>query len=182
MQASKHRDVIAMESSMPASVCQYVEMDHRVPGALLADSLVRLVGMPAAAPVRVPVQIACEQCVSEGGANAMEDLDRIGKPPGCACPDCDGALWEITDSKPRRFRCHAGHAFSLRSLEHTQANNTNKALWAALRALQERETLLSELVFDYRQRRNDDEADRLEAQLRDVSWEAARLHEIAAAT
>lgn len=51
---------------------------QRVPHALLADTLIRLVGMPAATRVRVPAQITCGQSVSEGGANAMEDLDRIG--------------------------------------------------------------------------------------------------------
>lgn len=172
----------AEHASMPASVCENVAVDHRVSGESLADILTRLVAEPAAAQVSVPTWVTSEQRVSEGETDPMEDLNGIGKPSVFACPDCDGVLWEILDSKPKRFRCHTGHAFSLRSLEHTQANNTNKALWAALRALQERETLLSELVFDYRQRRNDDEADRLEAQLRDVSWEAARLHEIAAAT
>lgn len=168
-------------SSMPASVCEYVDVDYCVPRASLADTLIRLVGMPAAAPVPVPAQIKCEQSVSEGGANAMEELDHIGKPSVFACPDCDGVLWEITDSKPRRFRCHTGHAFSLRTLEHTQATNTNKALWSAIRALQEREALLSTMAADDRQRGKDDEAARLEAESQAAMQEAARLRDIAVA-
>lgn len=167
--------------SMPASVLENVEVDHCVPRALLADILIRLIGAPAAAPVRVPAWIAREQRVSEGEADPMEDLNQIGKPSVFACPDCDGVLWEIMDSKPKRFRCHTGHAFSLRSLEHTQATNTNRALWSAIRALQERETLLTVLVADNRQSGNDAEVARVEAQLREVSEQTARLHEIAVA-
>lgn len=171
----------AEQASMPASVCENVDVDHCVPGALLADTLIRLVGAPAAAPARVPAWIACEQRVSEGETDPMEDLDQIGKPSVFACPDCDGVLWEILDSKPKRFRCHTGHAFSLRSLEYTQATNTNKALWSAIRALQERETLLTALVEDNRQRRDEREVARLEARLHEVAEQTTRLHEIAVA-
>lgn len=166
--------------SMPASVCTYVDVDHCVPRAWLAETLVTLVGTPVAAPVRVPAEIACEQRVSEGDANAMEDLDRIGKPSGFACPDCDGVLWEISDSQPRRFRCHAGHAFSLRSLEHAQQTSTNKSMWSSVRALQERAAILATMAADARQRGEDDEADRLEADANGAMEEAARLRAIAA--
>ena len=55
-------------------------------------------------------------------------------------------LWEIDDSQPRRYRCHTGHAFTLRSLAHTQDQRTDDALWSAMRALQEREALQRTLI------------------------------------
>lgn len=171
----------AEHPSMPASVCENVEVDHCVPRALLADTLIGLIDAPAAAPASVPAWVVREQRISEGEADPMEDLDQIGTPSVFACPDCDGVLWEILYSKPKRFRCHTGHAFSLRSLEYTQATNTNRALWSAIRALQERETLLTALVSGHRQSGNDAEAARLEAQLRDVSQQTTRLHEIVVA-
>ena len=169
------------QPSMPASVLENVEVDHCVPQALLADTLIGLIGAPAAVSVDVPAWVVREQRISEGEADPMEDLDQIGKPSVFACPDCDGVLWEILDSKPKRFRCHTGHAFSLRSLEYTQATNANRALWSAIRALQERETLLTALAADHRQSGNEAEAARLEAQLRDVSEQTTRLHEIVVA-
>jgi two-component system chemotaxis response regulator CheB len=42
----------------------------------------------------------------------------------------------------RRYRCHTGHAFTLRTLQHAQGEATDEALWSALRALQEKELLL----------------------------------------
>jgi dihydrolipoamide dehydrogenase len=76
----------------------------------------------------------------------METLNEIGKPSMFACPDCDGALWEVGDSSPPRYRCHTGHAFSLRSLEATQSDATEEALWGAIRALEQREGVLRKLA------------------------------------
>lgn len=167
--------------SMPASACQYVEVDYCVASTSLVDTLVELVDTTAPAPVQVPPQITSERRVSEGAADAMEDLDRIGKPSAFACPDCDGVLWEITDSHPPRFRCHTGHAFSLRTLAHAQGTTTNKALWSAIRALQEREALLTAMAAQERQLGKDNAAARPEADAQRAAEEAERLRELAVA-
>jgi two-component system chemotaxis response regulator CheB len=168
----------AEQADMPASVCEYVDVDYCVPRASLAGTLLKLIGFPAAAPVSTPQWITSEQRLNEGAADAMEELDRIGKRSEFSCPDCEGVLWEITDSEPRRFRCHTGHAFTLRSLEHTQGTNTNRALWSAIRALQERGALLTAMIAECRKRGHDDEIARLETALDAVSQQVARLHEI----
>jgi two-component system chemotaxis response regulator CheB len=61
------------------------------------------------------------------------------------CPECGGALWEHDERGILRFRCHVGHAFSPESLEASQADALEGALWAALRGLQERAQLLRRL-------------------------------------
>ena len=61
-------------------------------------------------------------------------------------PDCHGVLWKIEDSHPARYRCHTGHAFSIRTLEHTQAAASEEALWSSIRALKEREVTLRRLA------------------------------------
>jgi two-component system chemotaxis response regulator CheB len=173
----------AEQASMPRSVCENVEVDYCVPQASLGAVLLDLIGMRA--PVPVPVDMTAwivrEQRVSTGESDPMEDLNHIGKPTGFSCPDCDGVLWEILDTQPQRFRCHTGHAFSLRSLEYTQATNTNKALWSAIRALQEREALLTAMTADSRSRGDAEDAARLQAQLREVAEHTMRLREIAVA-
>jgi two-component system chemotaxis response regulator CheB len=166
----------AAQPSMPASVRENAEVDRCVPSAVLADTLVGLIGKPVEVTDDVPTWIAGEQRVSEGGANAMEELDALGKPSPFSCPDCDGVLWEIRDSKPKRFRCHTGHAFSLRSLDDTQAASTNRILWGAIRALQERERLLIARAASNRKRQNDAEAVRLEDQAQAVQQQMQRLH------
>jgi two-component system chemotaxis response regulator CheB len=55
-------------------------------------------------------------------------------------------LWEVDGSQPLRLRCHTGHGYSLRSLQQTQAEQTDETLATAIRALQEKELLLRRLV------------------------------------
>ncbi|HUR89431.1 MAG TPA: chemotaxis protein CheB, partial [Ramlibacter sp.] len=60
--------------------------------------------------------------------------------------ECHGVLWELGEATPPRFRCHTGHAVSIRSLDKEQRKTTEDAIWAAIRALQEREGLLRKLA------------------------------------
>ena len=93
----------------------------------------------------------------------MGQLDASGRPSKISCPDCSGVLWEINNSHPPRYRCHTGHAYTQRTLEHTQGTRTDEALWRALRALQEREALLGVMAEACRERSDTHEAERLEA-------------------
>ena len=78
----------------------------------------------------------------------MENLNAIGHPSRFACPECAGVLWEVDGSRPRRYRCHTGHGYTLRALARTHEEATDEALWGAMRALQEREALLREVAED----------------------------------
>lgn len=40
-----------------------------------------------------------------------------------------GAIWAINGSKPLRYRCHTGHAFTTRVLASLQAGEVEEALW-----------------------------------------------------
>lgn len=175
----------AEQPSMPASACAHVAVDHCVPRARLAETLIAVAGQPVSAAHAVPAipdPIVCEQRVSTGtGDDPMEDLNAIGKLSTFGCPDCNGVLWEITGSTPRRYRCHTGHGFSLRSLEHTQAINTDKALWSAVRALQEREELLRTMAAASRHADDASEGERLETEADDIARHAEALQELVTA-
>jgi len=93
-----------------------------------------------------------------------------------ACPDCDGVLWELGDSSPPRYRCHTGHAFSLRSLEATQSDATEEALWGAIRALEQREGVLRKLAEHGRSIGAEQDARRSEAEADEAAQQAKRLH------
>jgi two-component system, chemotaxis family, protein-glutamate methylesterase/glutaminase len=67
-----------------------------------------------------------------------EDLDRIAERSPLTCPDCGGTLWRMRDDHPLRYRCHTGHAFSALSLEDGREKAAENAIWAAIRAVNER--------------------------------------------
>lgn len=134
--------VDAEQPDMPTSALTHVQVDYRLPAAGLAPTLLRLVREPASGDgSAVPPDIQLDQAISAGVGNPMEKLNAIGARSRFTCPECSGVLWEIDDAKPRRFRCHTGHAFTLRTLASTQDLSTDEALWSAMRALQEREAL-----------------------------------------
>ena len=65
----------------------------------------------------------------------------LGPPTALTCPECGGALWDVTEEGLVRFRCHVGHSYSAASVLTQQADDLERSLWTAVRALQERATM-----------------------------------------
>ena len=86
------------------------------------------------------------------------------------CPECRGTIWEVPNGTMVQYRCRVGHSYSPRSMlaEHTAAQE--KALWAAVVALEEGAVLASQL------------AKRLEPHLRDQLLQESRQKQHHAAT
>jgi two-component system chemotaxis response regulator CheB len=166
----------AAEPSMPASACRYVQVDHCVPLAQMAGLLASLVNtrVAVAAPAR-PEPLARELDLTLSLGDPMENLQAIGRPSPFVCPDCKGGLWQVDGAEPPRYRCHTGHAFTLRSLQHAQGEATDEALWGALRALQERQILLRTLLESEQAGGREIEAARLAEQARQVAHQADLL-------
>ena len=171
----------AEETGMPASAMENVRVDHLVTRETLADTLGALVREPAPAPPEVPRNLACEYHLALGDReNPMEDLDALGTPSKVTCPDCNGVLWEITGSMPRRYRCHTGHAYTERTLEFTQRTRMDEALWNALRATQEREGLLRSMADLHRKTGRGGEVARLESEAEHLAQHVAHLQRMVA--
>jgi len=170
----------AEQRDMPMSALHYVAVDRLVSVDGLADDLAEALAAPldAGAPLVRPDPLVHEHqsFLMQGGP--MEHLNAIGRPSPYTCPDCFGGLWEIGGAKPRRFRCHTGHAYTLRTLQEAQSGGTDTALWNALRGLEEKEMLLREVAGQYLQEGNAVEAARLEVLAHSVSGNAALLREL----
>ena len=171
----------AEEMGMPASAMENVRVDHVVNRRTLVDTLATLVREPAPPPLEIPRNLACEYHLTLGDKeNPMEDLDAIGTPSKVVCPDCNGVLWEITGSVPRRYRCHTGHAYTERTLEFTQRTRMDEALWNALRATQEREGLLRSMADLHRKTGRGGEVARLESEAEHLAQHVAHLQRMVA--
>jgi len=131
----------AAQPEMPASALAAVRADFCVPLPEIAPLLLRLVGSMPPPPREAPDSVRREVSINRGEAG-VEDLKAIATPSLLTCPDCGGTLSEVLESRPLRFRCHTGHAFTLRTLERRQTDDAEHALWNGVRALTERELLL----------------------------------------
>lgn len=69
-----------------------------------------------------------------------------GNPSVFACPECHGVLFEIKEGKGVRFRCRVGHGYSEAALNHELSSSAESALWAAMRALDEKAAMSRRLA------------------------------------
>lgn len=160
----------AEEPAMPQAALRAVSVDHCAPLDRIGPLLQRLAGEAVPSAPEPPQRLVREHRAS-GGENAMDDLNGIGSASALSCPECGGMLWEIGGSRPPRFRCHTGHGFSADSLRDAQARAAEEAMWAGVRALQEKEALLRKIAAldrdagdDAHARQTGAEADRTRAQ------------------
>nr|WP_315401438.1 chemotaxis protein CheB [uncultured Duganella sp.] len=140
----------AAAPSMPTLAIESVAVDRVVSAGDIGPELVELVNSfrweaPMSTPSRdaeaVRARLAVENRMS-AGEGGLAELATIAKPSTFTCPDCHGTLWQLMGTGGARFRCHTGHAYSTRTLEALQGEAVEQALWAAVRALQEREKML----------------------------------------
>ena len=147
----------AFAPSMPRSAMEAVRIDHILPLRELSVLLSNLT-----------LEDAQERALSTGPhlLQMEPDLARpsialgAGDRPGAlsvfSCPECHGVLWEAEEGGHLRFRCRVGHVYSPDSMMSAQTDSVDRALWAALRALEERSALTQKL--SERARRRDQHA------------------------
>lgn len=117
-------------ADMPRNAMLAVKPDYCLPADEIAGVLCRLLsGADGEQLRRAPTQRECEV--------EMEAPDRAVEPQGISCPECEGAMTEMGNGKTKQFRCHVGHTFSLESLSEAHADALERALWVALRKLNE---------------------------------------------
>ncbi len=115
----------AVAPEMPSSAIERVAVDHVVQPADLGSLLSQLALTPAS-EARQPNRIVDQLEGRQLGARAE-----------ISCPSCQGVLTEAQIGSLEHFRCHVGHAFTLDSLVREQGEEMERALWAAVRSLEE---------------------------------------------
>jgi two-component system chemotaxis response regulator CheB len=132
--------------SMPLSALRYVEVDHVLPALQIAELITKkhdesTVGEPTMArPKETEPQNPAEE------TDVEQMVDTFGPPSGLTCPDCGGALWEITNGELVRYRCHVGHQFTTEGLDAEEQDAVENALWSAVRVLEEHAELRSRMA------------------------------------
>lgn len=162
----------AVVQDMPANVLRQVKTDYSLPWKEIAPLLVKLAARGPALKYRRPTRTQC-QSLSENSIGEME-------PPALTCPDCGGVLIKIENGGSAQFRCHVGHAYSLDSFTEAHADALERALWVALRKLNETYAIQSGLardrgVAERLQKRHQENADAAQHDMRLLHQILARL-------
>lgn len=152
--------------SMPKSAIANVEVDRVVFLPDIAELLVERVKQTPAIVKEIPPDLLLEAPITLKAITDPSDMQQIGKPVAHSCPSCGGPLWQLGNNDDNnkvddhqdsllRYRCHVGHAFTGRTLIEEQNEATEKALWIALRTLEERGRLLKSMSDRYSQAGSD---------------------------
>ncbi|AMM51789.1 hypothetical protein TH61_12210 [Rufibacter sp. DG15C] len=134
---------------MPLSVLHEVEVDYVVSISEMGALLEELVFVPASSSNEIPEDITFEATIAERvmlDSGEIGQIDLLGTRAPYSCPDCGGALWEVSQGHIKHFRCHAGHSFTAEALLNANIDSIEETLWIALRMLEERRTMLSAMA------------------------------------
>lgn len=135
----------ALYAGMPSNAIANAEPGFVLPASAVAETLVRLAHIPAPEAEEDPM--AEDKDLSELYMAGYETPDRPGATTtGFTCPECRGALWEVPEEGPVRFRCRVGHGFSAEGLLAEQSHALESALWTAGVTLVERAALSRRLA------------------------------------
>lgn len=170
--------------NMPLNALERAHADYSLPADEIGPLLVSLVGI-AAADSHAPRLSGPESLTKEVPLETAEEAavrsdylrsDQLGPPSVFTCPECSGTLFEVDDQHLVRFRCRVGHAFTRDSLVSAQNESVERALWVALRALEERSALMVRIAQEARRRGHEEIAQTFEAKSQDVEHDVKLLH------
>ena len=109
---------------------------------------------------------------------AVKAGDRLGEPSVFTCPECHGTLWEVDEGGVLRFRCRVGHVYSTDSMLAAQTDEVDRALWVALRTLEERAALAHKLAERGRERSQHWVDRAFTARAQETEVEASQIREL----
>jgi len=169
--------------SMPLSALRYVNVDHSVPIAEAGALLTRLVATEPADQDEHPTtpEIEIESKIAEQQMNTKEFLDNvkeIGSLTPFTCPDCHGSIWQLGEEEPLKLRCHVGHSFTGEVFSTEQSQSVEKALWSAVRVMEEKVTFSRQLAKRKRIQNLKKEADRFDQEAAALDEELTRIRDL----
>lgn len=109
----------------------------------------------------------------------LETNTQIRKYSDLTCPECGGPLYSAHVEGTQTFDCLVGHRWSPRSLVEEQSASVERALWLAIRALEERGRLVGRLASAARQRSHSLSACQFEQAAVEARQAAAAIRDVA---
>jgi two-component system, chemotaxis family, protein-glutamate methylesterase/glutaminase len=135
----------ALAPGMPLSALRYVQADHVGKLASLATQLRRMIKEPPNKQPEVGCHEDAENLNQRASMNHHDMEKRYGPPSALVCPECSGPIWETEEANHTQYRCVVGHVYSPESFVAEEGVAAERALWVAVKTLQERSDLLKRL-------------------------------------
>jgi two-component system chemotaxis response regulator CheB len=140
----------ALYPGMPENALARTPTEHVYPVDVLGKALDKLVRIPVEPGLVAPPTPALllEDRIARDGVRLDAVVpDEETPPSGYTCPDCGGALLHLGQS-PGHYRCRIGHAWSAEALLAAHDVEFERALWTALRSLDEKAALARRMQRD----------------------------------
>jgi len=128
---------------MPTSAIENVEVDWILPLHEIAPELTMLTSASEEAETG---DNETEATSVESGFDVSEQHEAPGSPTVLRCPECNGAPWELEDGDLQSYAFHVGHVVSADSLLGEQEDAVERAVWSAVRLLEEQANLNNRLA------------------------------------
>jgi len=133
--------------SMPRSAIDHVQVDFVGSAEELAIRIQASVSdQTESTSAPATSQHGVENLIAAEGNGLQAGVMNLGEVSKYTCPDCHGVLVQIEEGSIVRFRCHTGHAFSLKTLLAEVSESIDSGLWDTLRAIEERVMLLKQMA------------------------------------
>jgi two-component system chemotaxis response regulator CheB len=162
----------------PKNAMERVRVDYRLPLSDIAPLLSILVSDAANEDRPAPSEMEVEVEIATGETNALEAIEKYGRPSEFTCPECQGVLWELSDKDLLRFRRRAGHAYLAESLHEEQSEIEKDMLWEAFRAIKEGAALARRIADSERERDRAEAALRFEESAQKKEQKAMGIHQM----
>ncbi|OCB07259.1 protein-glutamate methylesterase [Mycolicibacterium porcinum] len=135
----------AMFPAMPANAVAAGVIDHQVPVTEIGGLIATLTGRNVEEHEMEPdPSMELENRIAMAARFATDfDTETLGPPSGYICPDCNGSLAAVG---PGNYRCRVGHAWTPDALLRARDEEVERAVWIALRSLQEKSKLSRRLA------------------------------------
>ncbi|MEX0685582.1 MAG: chemotaxis protein CheB [Balneolales bacterium] len=139
---------------MPKSVMNQMDVDYVAKLSEMGRLISDIADREKVEDISVPEEVIRESTIAEQMATGIDAVSQLKSETSVlACPDCGGSLWKVNaDGNNNRYRCHIGHAYTEEDLVFRQAYGIESTLWVALRMMEERKHLLSNMEVDNKKR------------------------------
>lgn len=148
-------------SSMPLSALREIAVDYTLGGEEMGPRLYGLAG-------------GSETEAAKNNHPASETMKVGAQLTDLTCPDCRGTIWEVSRGSSKDYRCRVGHTYSAKSMLSGHFAAQEKALYAAIVALEEGASLANRLADQF----DPEYGDRLRTEARHRQSQAEGIRQV----